>query len=524
MPQLDTFDIDVAASVIADISAGIYRTPAGAIKELISNAFDADARTVRISTNWPEFRTITCSDDGSGMTPEVFRKNMGLIGGSSKREGGEQSPLLHRPLIGRIGIGILSIGQICRRFQVFSSAQGSRQKFRATIDLEPYMRPEAKRVHLGATVGTDATVKIGSCSIETADEDADRSYTRIVMESILVPFRQRLRDEPMAAAAMTPKRFVTGDMTHFLKSVSKSTIAEHGAYASLIWELAAAAPVRYLPGGPVRGTGEISDLVRRLEEFDFHVFLDGVELLKPVLLPTPTTVNHKVYPNLDFSRRLSDGRNLRVRGYLCWQKTRIRPRELQGVLVRVRNVAINGYDPNFLGYPRHEGWKFSQLSGELYVDEGLDEAVNIDRASFRETDEAYLALQDALFARLGKRTDEGKGVFTSIKAFRKVALDRKKETARQQRARAFGRAVFGREGPAEVRVGPSDKGSPSGVSVKGRRIVVDEALVVRIPARHRELFLASCGLIENMLGARTGAAARRLLFEQLAAVFASFGA
>ncbi len=32
--------INVAASVIADVSAGIYRSPAGALKELLSNAFD----------------------------------------------------------------------------------------------------------------------------------------------------------------------------------------------------------------------------------------------------------------------------------------------------------------------------------------------------------------------------------------------------------------------------------------------------------------------------------------------------
>src|SRR5689334_20517006 len=139
---IDKFPIDVAASVIADISAGIYRTPAGALKELISNAFDADAQAVRVSTSGPQFTTFTCTDDGSGMTADRFKELMGLIGGSSKRDRGEASPIYGRPLIGRIGIGILSIGQICNRFEIFSSAKGSKSKFRARIDLEPYMRPE----------------------------------------------------------------------------------------------------------------------------------------------------------------------------------------------------------------------------------------------------------------------------------------------------------------------------------------------------------------------------------------------
>src|SRR5581483_8630236 len=89
----DKFPINVAASVIADISSGIYRTPAGALKELVSNAFDADAGIVRISTSGPHFTTFTCSDDGSGLTPERFKEIMGLIGGSTKRDQGEVSPI-----------------------------------------------------------------------------------------------------------------------------------------------------------------------------------------------------------------------------------------------------------------------------------------------------------------------------------------------------------------------------------------------------------------------------------------------
>ena len=41
--------INVSAKIIADISSGIYRTPANALKELISNSFDADATSVMSS-------------------------------------------------------------------------------------------------------------------------------------------------------------------------------------------------------------------------------------------------------------------------------------------------------------------------------------------------------------------------------------------------------------------------------------------------------------------------------------------
>ena len=67
-------EIQVNSKILGHISAGIYRSPASAIKELVSNAFDADATRVAITTNWPNFDVITCYDNGSGMTQEKFRK------------------------------------------------------------------------------------------------------------------------------------------------------------------------------------------------------------------------------------------------------------------------------------------------------------------------------------------------------------------------------------------------------------------------------------------------------------------
>src|SRR5205823_13264174 len=135
---------------------------------------------------------------------------------------------------------------------------------------------------------------------------------------------------------------------------------------------------------------------------------------------------------------------------LYWHNRRIRPRELKGVLVRVGNVGVGAVDPTYLGYPKHEGWKFSQLCGELYVDDGLDEAINIDRASFRETDEAYLALQEFLFQRLGRETDQGAGVFTTIKSASEQIARRKKSRESSARKMRSSKAIYGTPRPIEL--------------------------------------------------------------------------
>src|SRR6476660_9541620 len=58
--------------VLARITEGIYRQPASALRELIANAYDADATVVSISTDAPRFAEIKVSDDGIGMSPEAL--------------------------------------------------------------------------------------------------------------------------------------------------------------------------------------------------------------------------------------------------------------------------------------------------------------------------------------------------------------------------------------------------------------------------------------------------------------------
>ena len=256
-----------------------------------------------------------------------------------------------------------------------------------------------------------------------------------------------------------------------------------------------------------------------MESFKFSVFLDGVELFKPLLLPLNTATGFKVYPELNFTKTLSDKRTLRVRGYIYWQQSRILPRELQGILVRVRNVGIGAFDPTYLKYPKHEGWKFSQLCGEIYVDDGLDEAINIDRASFRESDEAYIALQEFLFHRLGKKTDEGAGIFTSIKAMAKHVADRKKEKEHQRHASEIASAIFGSPGPMTLATATSQTVSPAGVRLTRKSLIVDEELVASVPSRHRDLFMGICGVVENTIGDRVPPAARRDLLQRIAKLF-----
>ena len=97
-----TGTMKIGSRIVRYLSEGIYSTPAGSIKEIINNAFDADATKVEITTT---DENITILDNGHGMDCEDFDAYFAFIGASNKRKGIHFSKLFNRPIIGFLGIG-----------------------------------------------------------------------------------------------------------------------------------------------------------------------------------------------------------------------------------------------------------------------------------------------------------------------------------------------------------------------------------------------------------------------------------
>ena len=426
--------INVAVSVLADISLGIYRTPANALKELVSNAFDADATRVVINTGFPYFHTMTCRDNGYGMSSGEFENIMTKIGGSIKRKGGRQFTEKGRPIIGKIGIGILAVAQICKRFTIISSQRGSDTKFEAHVDFTPFATEAAKEISLG----DEEAREIGSYELfDDLPEDSDAHYTKIILEDIEPGFRERLLEGSGPETKVRDFRFARGDpktFPDFVDWLTKKSVREISDYNRLLWELGVICPVPYLEDGPIKAYDVIPDIRQTLLDYDFTVTIDGLELRKPILLPTSPEIrtgeeDYGIYP-VEFDGEM-EGKRLAFKGYMYYQRISISPPELRGLLVRIRNVAIGMYDKSLLNYPKAQGPRLAMLSGEIYVEEGLEDALNVDRNSFRETDPHYIKLQEVVYKRLGgDKEAKTPGIFSDISKYsreRNVARRMKEE-------------------------------------------------------------------------------------------------
>src|SRR2546421_10566568 len=100
----------VDPGIIRELS-GIYKPFVKAFKELISNAYDADAKRI-VVTLTEDFSDLEVADDGNGMTPYDFQESFARLGGSTAWLRGGKKPG-GSPRIGYKGIGFLAVARYC---------------------------------------------------------------------------------------------------------------------------------------------------------------------------------------------------------------------------------------------------------------------------------------------------------------------------------------------------------------------------------------------------------------------------
>jgi hypothetical protein len=480
--------------VIARVTDGIYRQPGSALRELISNAWDADANNVTILTDAPRFSKIYVRDDGAGMSHATLARLLHSIGGSAKRhEEGQQLGITAdddtdrtpggRPLIGKIGIGLFSVSQLARRFRIVTKQKNTDYRLVAEVRLRAYSEDDSDDAHREG----DDTFITGDVYItrEPADE-LDAHGTDIILEDVKPRVRDLLRsadrwellkvkqeaiakgdtdtavnikvDTPryhtgwienlarsgdMAAVLTEPphlpwsetdptdmrmQRLVEAVEAEFTRLERPDLVSTLDAYLEMMWTLGLSAPVGYVDKHPfdltsadqVRLFWLSNDMRGQAQEIKlgpglsvrqavqaaghpvledgidaaagaFKVVIDGVELKRPIRFKFIKTerrgLDHSMLfvgrwePNL---RRISPsqrGGDLALEGYLFWNG-RIVPKENNGILIRIRGASGALFDPTFFKYQVSEQTRLRQITSELFIRQGLDAALNIDRESF----------------------------------------------------------------------------------------------------------------------------------------------
>lgn len=465
--------------VIARVTDGIYRQPASALRELINNAYDADATRVVIKTDAPRFERISVEDDGHGMTPAALAHMLLHIGGSAKRQDvgkelgitASDNPLISpggRKLIGKIGIGIFSVAQLTHNFQIITKVRGHKFRTVATVALKQYSDDGLKEVD------DHQEYESGKVNIwREKAKDVDAHGTTIVLTDIRPQARDTLRSREVWSAieqaennpigdehqSIQPPKFHIGRVDTATGETLKRTEGKTSNvpweqadlpdaafkklvncvwdelqysnpnpqldkifdyYLQMVWQLALAVPLKYVEGNifdmdlvgwaetykianepkggatsvnvakdiPVRN---ILDLKEGLASSEFNVFFDELELFRPIKFKNLPVPNHAIKMPMvflgkcreEFSKYSIDlsGGPLEFEAYLFWTP-KIAPTEHRGSLIRINGSSGTLFDPSFMRYQISEQTRLKQITCEIFIQQGFDSSLNIDRESF----------------------------------------------------------------------------------------------------------------------------------------------
>lgn len=121
-PETEELAFSVDTHLFRELGSLLVGRDSTALVELIKNSYDADATHVVV--HGEQLRStsgqITVSDDGSGMSYEVFTDVFLRIAGRSKEDGDRRSPIHRRRYTGAKGIGRISAYKLAEELHITS--------------------------------------------------------------------------------------------------------------------------------------------------------------------------------------------------------------------------------------------------------------------------------------------------------------------------------------------------------------------------------------------------------------------
>lgn len=169
MAGSDHYRMTVDLNVLDHLGINLYSNIAAVLTEAVANAWDADAENVEIGID-PDGKFIEIKDDGIGMSIEDMNTKYLRVGYRRRDEDQEtgRTTAKGRPVMGRKGLGKLSLFSIANTIEVHSAKNGEFHGLRMTIDgihksvqdKEPFYSPEKlPREEIQVTNGTAILLK-----------------------------------------------------------------------------------------------------------------------------------------------------------------------------------------------------------------------------------------------------------------------------------------------------------------------------------------------------------------------------
>ena len=120
------YEMRMSLNVLNHLGLNLYSNVPAVLSEVVANAWDADATHVDIVI---ESGKITITDDGHGMSVTDINEKYLNVGYERRKKEKVQTPAYNRPVMGRKGIGKLSLFSIANTVEVQTVRDGKKSGF-----------------------------------------------------------------------------------------------------------------------------------------------------------------------------------------------------------------------------------------------------------------------------------------------------------------------------------------------------------------------------------------------------------
>ena len=128
------YRMTLSLNVLKHLGFGLYSNIPTVLSEAVANAWDADAEHVSIEID-PNGDRIEILDDGHGMSVDEANEKFLVVGYERRKaHGGARTKKFNRPVMGRKGIGKLSLFSIARTIEVYSKTEEEHHGVRMDAD------------------------------------------------------------------------------------------------------------------------------------------------------------------------------------------------------------------------------------------------------------------------------------------------------------------------------------------------------------------------------------------------------
>jgi hypothetical protein len=320
--------IEVDQQIVSLLSKSTYqRSFANAIRELVSNSYDADALSVNINI---QEEYIEINDDGNGMTAQEFKKYITIAG--SKNDS-KVTRKYKRKKIGQFGVGFLSIFPFCESMEISTTTENSSDILSAIIPTGDFF--------VNKTDIQVQEIPIYGNIISNPSEKF-KKYTRIKL--------------------VKPTYLVEQYFTK-VDTKKRDSIIAWDPIRRFKWELQEDLPIDY------RSEISVPDELDYDETIGLQVFVNGDQLYR------------NPFEDSILAKGIETVSGIECKFVFTTSFKSIKPSEARGIKLRVNNVGIGQRSDFFL--KRDRGFsRLHWIQGEILISDKIKQYLNISREAF----------------------------------------------------------------------------------------------------------------------------------------------